>query len=379
MATDYYAVLGVRRDATADEIKKAYRRLARDLHPDINPDPETQDRFKQITVAYEVLSDPQKRRNYDLGGEQFVGAASGGGGAGGFGGFPFADFMETIFGATQGTRGPRSRAQPGRNAQAPLRIDLAEAAFGTTREMEIETAVVCSQCDGEGSASGTHPETCDVCGGEGAITQVARSLLGPMQTARTCPQCGGFGTVIRTPCPECDGDGRVRTRKTLTIEVPAGVENGKYVQLPGEGEVGPGGGPPGDIFLEIIEKPHPVFTRKGDDLLCTVQVPFTSAALGATVQLETLDGVEEVEVPPGTQPGEVVSLRGLGITHFGRSDRGSILIHVDVVTPTKLDERQRKLLADLAQERGDEGRIEVTPGQQHGGFFSRLRGAFSGR
>ncbi|MGH3098716.1 MAG: DnaJ C-terminal domain-containing protein [Streptosporangiales bacterium] len=360
-------------------MKKAYRRLARDLHPDINPDPETQDRFKQITVAYEVLSDPQKRRNYDLGGEQFVGAASGGGGAGGFGGFPFADFMETIFGATQGGRGPRSRAQPGRNAQAPLRIDLAEAAFGTTREMEIETAVVCNQCDGEGSAPGTHPDTCDVCGGEGAITQVARSLLGPMQTARTCPQCGGFGTVIRTPCPECDGDGRVRTRKTLTIEVPAGVENGKYVQLPGEGEVGPGGGPPGDIFLEIIEKPHPVFTRKGDDLLCTVQIPFTSAALGATVQLETLDGVEEVEVPPGTQPGEVVSLRGLGITHFGRSDRGNILIHVDVVTPTKLDDRQRKLLADLAEVRGDEGRIEVTPGQQQGGFFSRLRGAFSGR
>ncbi|MQA04773.1 MAG: molecular chaperone DnaJ [Streptosporangiales bacterium] len=373
MASDYYAVLGVRKDATSDEIKKAYRRLARDLHPDRNPDQETQERFKEITVAYEVLSDPQKRRTYDMGGEPFAGAAAG---AGGFAGFPFSDIMDAFFGGGAGAgRGPKPRTQRGRNAQVRLQVDLAEAAFGTTRELQVETAQLCNTCGGAGTAPGTHPETCDMCNGRGEVSQVTRSFLGQMMTSRACPQCAGFGTVIKSPCAECDGDGRVRVRKPLTVEIPAGVETGKFVQLRGEGEVGPGGGPPGDLFIEIVERPHPVFQRKGDDLHCTVEVPMTSAALGASVELETLDGVEEVTIRPGTQAGEVVQLRGKGVTHLGRSERGDILIHVNVVTPNRLDERQRKLLDELSKLRGEEGKIRVEPGQQ--GFFSKLRDAFS--
>lgn len=371
MASDYYAVLGVRRDATTDEIKKAYRRLARDLHPDRNPDKETQERFKEITVAYEVLSDANKRRTYDMGGEPF----GGGGAAAGFGGFPFSDIMDAFFGGGGASRGPKPRAQRGRNAQVRLQVDLAEAAFGTTREIQVETAQLCGTCDGAGTAHGTYPESCDMCGGRGEVSQVTRSFLGQVMTSRVCPQCSGFGTVIRNPCAECDGDGRVRVRKPLTVEIPAGVESGKFVQLRGEGEVGPGGGPPGDLFIEIVERPHPVFQRKGDDLHCTVEVPMTSAALGATVELETLDGLEEVTVRPGTQAGEVVQLRGKGVTHLGRTDRGDILIHVNVVTPHRIDERQRKLLDELAKLRGEVGKIRVEPGQQ--GFFSKLRDAFS--
>lgn len=377
MATDYYAVLGVRRDATTDDIKKAYRRLARDLHPDRNPDRETQERFKEITVAYEVLADPQKRRRYDLGGEQFVGAGASGGGPFGAAGFPFSDIMDAFFGGGGANRGPQPRAQRGRNAQVRLQVDLGEAAFGTKREIQIETAVLCPTCDGAGASPGTHPEMCDMCGGRGEVSQVTRSFLGQVMTARACPQCGGFGSVIRSPCPECDGDGRVRTRKPLTVEIPAGVETGKFVQLRGEGEVGPGGGPPGDLFIEIVERPHPVFERRGDDLHCTVEVPLTSAALGTNVQLETLDGTEEVTIRPGIQAGEAVVLRGRGVTHLGRTSRGDIVLHVNVVTPNRLDDRQRKLLRELARLRGEEGEIRITPGQQ--GFFSRLRDAFSTR
>ena len=238
VTTDYYAVLGVRRDANADEIKKAYRRLARELHPDVNPDPVTQERFKEITQAYEVLSDPEKRQMYDLGGDPFAPP----GGTGGFGaGFPFSDIMDAFFGGGQATRGPRSRARRGRNATIRVDLDLAECVFGATRELTVDTAVVCPTCSGEGSAPGSHPTACEVCGGRGEVSQVTRSFLGQVMTSRPCPNCGGFGTVIRRPCPECDGDGRVRTRRTVKVRIPAGVEDGTHIQLAGEGEVGPGG------------------------------------------------------------------------------------------------------------------------------------------
>ncbi len=261
VATDYYAVLGVRRDANAEEIKKAYRRLARELHPDVNPDPVTQERFKEITQAYEVLSDPDKRQMYDLGGDPFAPA----GGAGGFGaGFPFSDIMDAFFGGGgQAARGPRSRARRGRNATIRVDLDLAECVFGATRELTVDTAVVCPTCSGEGSAPGSHPTTCDVCNGRGEVSQVTRSFLGQVMTSRPCPGCGGFGTVIRRPCPECDGDGRVRTRRTVKVRIPAGVEDGTHIQLAGEGEIGPGGGPPGDLFLEIVQRPHQIFERHG--------------------------------------------------------------------------------------------------------------------
>jgi len=343
VANDYYATLGVSRDASPEEIKKAYRRLARELHPDVNPDERTQERFKEITQAYEVLSDAEKRQMYDLGGDPFARA---GAGAGGFGaaGFPFSDIMDAFFGAGPASRGPRSRARRGRNATVRVELDLAECAFGATRDLTVDTAVVCPTCSGEGTAPGTHPETCDVCGGRGEVSHVTRSFLGQVMTSRPCPACGGFGTVIKRPCPECDGDGRVRTRRTMKVRIPAGVEDGTHIQLAGEGEIGPGGGPPGDLFLEIVQRPHPIFERQADDLHCTVTIP----------------------------------MYGLGVRHLNSSGRGDLIIHVTVETPAKLDEEQEALLKQLAKLRAEEtppGRF--APGQQ--GFFSRLRDAFNGR
>ncbi|MER7547705.1 molecular chaperone DnaJ [Actinomadura sp.] len=376
MANDYYATLGVRRDASADEVKKAYRRLARELHPDVNPDPETQEKFKEITQAYEVLSDPKKREMYDLGADPF--ASGGGAGAGGFGGagFPFSDIMDAFFG-TATSRGPRSRARRGRNATLRVELDLAETAFGTTRELSIDTAVTCATCEGSGCAPGTHPETCETCHGRGEVQQVQRSFLGQVMTARPCPACGGFGSVIRNPCTECSGDGRVRTRRTVKVKIPAGVENGIHIQLAGEGEVGPGGGPPGDLFLEIVEKPHPIFEREGDDLHCTVEIPMTAAALGTSVTIETLDAAESVDIKPGTQSGQVITLYNRGVRHLNESGRGDLMIHVNVETPTRLDEEQEELLRRLAALRGEErppGRF--APGQRSG-VFSRIKDVFN--
>jgi molecular chaperone DnaJ len=375
VANDYYGILGVRKDADGDEIKKAYRRLARELHPDVNPDPQTQERFKEITQAYEVLSDPEKRQMYDLGADPF-----GPGGAGqGFGaGFPFSDIMDAFFGAAAGARGPRSRARRGRNATIRVELDLSECAFGTTKDLAVDTAVVCPTCSGEGTASGTHPQTCDVCGGRGEISQVTRSFLGQVMASRPCPQCGGYGTVIRRPCPECDADGRVRTRRNIKVRIPAGVEDGTHIQLAGEGETGPGGGPPGDLFLEIVQRPHPIFERQGDDLHCTVTIPMVAAALGATLNVETLDGPADVDIRPGTQSGQAIPLYGQGSAHLNAAGRGDLLIHVTVETPTKLEPEQENLMRELAKLRGEEappGRF--APGQQ--GFFSRLRDAFNGR
>jgi len=375
---DYYGTLGVRREADADEIKKAYRRLARELHPDVNPDPQTQERFKEITQAYEVLSDPEKRQMYDLGADPFApGAAAG---AGGFGaGFPFSDIMDAFFGgAAGGARGPRSRARRGRNATIRVELDLSECAFGTTRDLAVDTAVVCPTCSGEGTAPGSHPTTCDVCHGRGEVSQVTRSFLGQVMTSRPCPGCGGFGTVIRRPCPECDADGRVRTRRTIKVRIPAGVEDGTHIQLAGEGETGPGGGPPGDLFLEIVQRPHAIFERHGDDLHCTVTIPMVAAALGATLKIQTLDGPADVDVRPGTQSGQAIPLYGQGSTHLNAAGRGDLLIHVTVETPTKLEPEQEAVLRELARLRGEESPPgKFAPGQQ--GFFSRLRDAFNGR
>jgi molecular chaperone DnaJ len=377
VAADYYATLGVRRDASPDEIKRAYRRLARELHPDVNPDPQTQERFKEITQAYEVLSDSEKRQMYDLGADPF--APSGAAGPGGFAaGFPFSDIMDAFFGAGAASRGPRSRARRGRNATLRVELDLAECAFGTTRELVVNTAVVCPTCSGEGTAPGTHPDTCEVCAGRGEVSQVTRSFLGQVMTTRPCPRCGGHGTVIHHPCPECDGDGRVRTRRTIKVPIPAGVEDGTHIQLAGEGEVGPGGGPPGDLFLEIVQRPHPIFERRGDDLHCTLTIPMVAASLGATLSVETLDGKQQVDVRPGSQSGQSIPLYGKGMQHLNDSGRGDLVIHLTVETPTKLDPEQERLLRELARLRGEEAPPgKFAPGQH--GFFSRLRDAFNGR
>jgi molecular chaperone DnaJ len=314
---------------------------------------------------------------YDLGADPF--ARPGTPGAGGFGaGFPFSDIMDAFFGAGAASRGPRSRARRGRNATVRVDLELSECAFGATRDLTVDTAVVCPTCSGEGTAPGTHPETCDICGGRGEVSHVTRSFLGQVMTSRPCPACGGFGTVIRRPCPECDADGRVRTRRTIKVRIPAGVEDGTHIQLAGEGEIGPGGGPPGDLFLEIVQSPHAIFERQADDLHCTVTIPMTAAALGAALSVETLDGTRELDIRPGTQSGQVIPMYGLGVRHLNSSGRGDLVIHVTVETPTKLDEEQESLVKQLAKLRAEEtppGRF--APGQQ--GFFSRLRDAFNGR
>ncbi len=378
VANDYYGILGVRRDAGPDEIKKAYRRLARELHPDVNPDPALQERFKEVTQAYEVLSDPEKKQMYDLGADPFARAGAGGPGFGSAG-FPFSDIMDAFFGGGGAApRGPRSRARRGRNVTIRVDLDLAECAFGTTRELVVDTAVVCPTCSGEGTAPGTHPVTCDVCNGRGEISQVTRSFIGQMMTSRPCPACGGYGTVIRKPCPECDADGRVRTRRTIKVRIPAGVEDGTHIQLAGEGETGPGGGPPGDLFLEIVQRPHPIFERHGDDLHCTVTLPMVAAALGTTLSVDTLDGPAELDIRPGTQSGQAIPMYGRGTERLNSSGRGDLIVHVTVETPMKLEPEQEELLRQLAKLRGEEAPPgKFAPGQQ--GFFSRLRDAFNGR
>ena len=371
-ATDHYASLGVSREATPDEIKRAYRKLARQLHPDVNPDPDTQERFKSVTAAYEVLSDPRKKEVYDLGGDP-------GGSGGGFGqGFGFSDIMDAFFGGQTQQRGPRPRMRRGQDAMIRLDLDLAEAAFGSTRELKVDTAVACPTCQGAGTAPGTSLRTCDICHGRGETQQVQRSFLGQVMTSRPCAACQGFGSIIPTPCGECGGEGRVRTRRSLTVKVPAGVDSGTRIQLSGQGEVGPGAGPAGDLYVDILELAHPRFQRRGDDLHCTVSLPMTAAALGTSVDLETLDGQEAIAIRPGTQSGQIVTLTARGVTHLRGHGRGDLLVHVEVQTPTKLDAAQEELLRQLASLRDEEQpEGQFSPGQQ--GFFSRLRDAFNGR
>jgi molecular chaperone DnaJ len=395
VSTDLYDTLGVSRDADGDAIKKAYRKLARQLHPDVNPDPATQERFKDVSHAYEVLSDPEKRRMYDLGGDPF--SAGGFGGAGAGAGFSFTDIMDAFFGgngagAAQGAggRGPRPRVRRGQDALIRLDVDLAEAAFGTTREMKVDTAVLCTTCHGDGAAPGSHPKTCETCGGRGETIAVQRSFLGEIRTMRPCAACRGFGSIIPEPCRECSGDGRVRSRRTLTVKIPAGVDTGTRVQLSGQGEVGPGGGPAGDLYVEMHVNEHPMFTRHGADLLCSVTLPMTAAALGTTIHLPTLeadvvtrdDSDVETSVPleirPGTQSGTETVLGGRGIPSLRGGGRGDLVVRIVVETPTRLDGRQEALLTELAALRD-----EASPdGRMHApqkGVFNRLREAFNPR
>lgn len=383
MARDYYGTLGVGTKANGDEIKRAYRKLARELHPDVNPDEAAQGRFREVTTAYEVLSDPAKRQVVDLGGDPME---SGGGAGGGFGGgaqgFGLGDIMDAFFGGQGGGsgRGPRSRVQPGSDALLRAKLTLAECASGVNREISVDTAVLCTVCTGAGTSPGTHAVTCDTCGGAGEVQSVQRSFLGQVVTARVCPTCRGTGETIPEPCVQCGGDGRVRSRRTVTVKIPSGVAEGMRIRLSGQGEVGPGGGPAGDLYVEVSEQQHDVFVRDGDDLHCTIRVPVVDAVLGTTVKLETIDGVADVEVEAGTQPSSVVTLRGQGMPRLRSGVRGDVHVHLDVVVPTRLDHKQKDLLKKFATSRRDDLVEVVHAGsKQSGGMFSRLRDAFAGR
>jgi molecular chaperone DnaJ len=376
VAKDYYGILGVARDASDDEIKRAYRKLARKFHPDVNPEPEAQERFKEINTAYEVLSDDRKRQIVDLGGDPYApggGMGPGGPGAGPFVGFQ--DIMDAFFGAaTSNRRGPRTRTRPGADAILRVDLDLSETAFGVEAPVTVDTAAVCPECGGAGTAAGSHPATCEACGGQGQVQSVQRTFLGQVVSSRPCVACQGTGTTIPHPCPSCAGDGRVRTRRSLTVKIPPGVEDGMRIRLAQQGEVGPGGGPPGDLYVEIHERPHDVFSRKGDDLHCRVTVPMTAAALGTRLTIKTLDAEEQLDVRAGTQPGATLRLRGRGVPHLRGTGRGDLFVHLDVRTPTKLSAESERLLRDFARSRGE----EIAQLTKQGGFFSRVRDAFNG-
>ena len=371
---DYYQDLGVDHGASAEDIKRAYRRKARKLHPDVNVEAGAEEQFKKVSQAYDVLSDAQKRRAYDAGSDPYGGAS------GGFGqGFSFSDIMDAFFSQGGGSgRGPRSRQRRGQDALIRVDIDLSQAVFGAERELTMDTAVACGTCHGDGSQPGTGTRTCDVCGGRGEIQQVQRSFLGQVMTSRPCSACQGYGVVIASPCFECSGEGRVRTRRNLKLRVPAGVDTGTRIQLTGEGEVGTGAGPAGDLYVEVVVSPHETFQRRGDDLHCSVELPMTAAALGTSIKLDTFDGIVDLEIKPGIQPGDIITLKGNGVTHLRGTGRGDLLVHAGIQTPTRLTAEQEDVLRQLAVLRGEErpeGRL--TPASN--GLFGKLRDALLGK
>ena len=396
MSSDYYEILGVSREANPEEIKKAYRRMARQMHPDVATEPDAAENFKKVSEAYEVLRDPQKRSMYDRGGDPFGQNPFGGagGGMGGFtgmggaqGGFDFTNLVDAMFGQ-QASRGPRSRVRRGQDALVPLELTLADAAFGTSQQVRVDTAVLCPRCAGKGSADGAPPVTCSTCQGRGDVTHVQRSFIGDIRTTQACPTCSGYGSVIPDPCVECAGDGRVRSSRSIGVRIPAGVSTGNRIHLASHGEVGPGGGPAGDLYVELAVVPHDVFKRDGDNLEMVVTIPMTAAALGTKVQVQTLEADLEdtddadrqvtVAIAAGTQSGTRVTVPDRGVTRLRSSGRGLLGVTLLVQTPGKLDDHQRELLRQLAEAR-DESRPEVSV-QRHGrGMFSRLRDAFSDR
>ena len=390
MTKDYYDVLGIARDASADEIKKAYRRLAMQYHPDVADTPDAAEKFKEIGEAYEVLHDSNKRAMYDRGvdprGNGFSGAQGFGFPGGSAAGFDFTNLVDAMFGQAGG-RGPRSRVRRGQDALVRLSLTLADAAFGVTKPLRVDTAVVCGTCQGSGAKDGSEPVTCTTCHGQGDVTQVQRTFLGDVRATTPCPACRGYGTVIPHPCGECSGEGRVRSSRTINVKIPAGVNAGNRIHLEGQGEVGPGGGPAGDLYVELSVEPHETFKRNGDDLEVVVRVPMTAAALGTEVLLPTLEAERDdfdpeqatvrVSVPSGTQSGTRIAVAGRGVPRLRGSGRGELGVTLLVQTPSRLDDHQRDLLRQLAEARG-ENKAEVSMERHHkSGVFSWLKDAFT--
>ncbi len=378
--SDYYETLGVKRDASQEEIKKAYRKLSRKYHPDL-AGPEFEDKFKAVNNAYDVLSDPDKRRMYDMGADPNNPNSGAQSFQGGFGDI-FTDLFGSAFGAAGGS-GPIPRTQPGRDARAVMDIDLKTAVFGGTSSLDISTYQVCTTCHGTGCEGDTKPTTCPECKGRGRVQHVTNTLLGQMMSESPCPHCQGYGTVIEKPCPSCQGHGRVRTKRTVTVNVPAGVDDNTRIRLNKQGEVGEGGGPAGDLYVDIRVKKDDTFTREGNDLHSWMRIPLTWAALGHKTQIPTFDGDKELEIPAGAQTGSTIELKGLGVTSLrDASQRGNIIVHLIVETPTKLTDEQKKLLEKFASLRKDDDYTpksgdEVKMPKSSKGFFGKLKEALS--
>lgn len=373
MKTDYYETLSVERTASDGEIKSAYRKLAMQFHPDRNPNnPEAEEKFKECSEAYQVLSDADKRAAYDRYGHAGVNGAGSGfpGGGSPFQGGDLNDIFGDLFGEMFNMGGGNRRAtrqQRGRDLKYDMKLEFEEAVFGIEREIKIRRAEPCEDCRGTGSANGKQPETCQQCGGRGQI----RSQQGFFAVARTCPICSGTGSVIRTPCPTCKGDSRITREHTILVKVPAGVETDTRIRYSGEGETGRFGGPAGDFYVVLEVKPHKFFERDGDDLHCVIPISFPQAALGTELELETLDGIETIKVPEGTQSGREIKLRGKGVPHLNSHGKGDLIVEVRVQTPSKLTKQQKELLKQLAESIS----IENTPASR--GLFSKVKEMFS--
>lgn len=371
---DFYRILGVSRNASEEEIKRAYLRLARELHPDANPDdPEAEERFKAVNLAYETLRDPERRRQYDMFGPSAVsGTGQAGMGADPFGGFGgLGDIFDAFFGGSAaGASRSRNGPRKGEDAEVTLTLEFAEAVFGGRKEVRVRLPHTCPTCYGSGARPGTTPVTCSACRGTGEMRRVRQTLLGQMVTATPCARCGGLGEEVTSPCPECRGEGRRREEVSLLVEVPAGVDDGSTLRLPGRGAGGVRGAPAGDLYVHLRVQPHPYMTRRGSDLLAVVHVAMTQAALGATVPFESLDGPEELTIPAGTQTGREIRLRGKGVPHLQGRGRGDLIVTVVVDTPEGLSREEEELLRRLAGLRGE----AVAPSET--GLVSKLRGAF---
>lgn len=360
---DYYEILGVERGASAEEIKKAYRKLTRKYHPDANPgNAEAEKKYKEINEANEVLSDPEKRAQYDQFG--YVGDMPPGGGFGGtgfggvdgrgFGGADFGDLFGDLFGSAFRNAG-RSSANPntprrGNDIEYTMQISLEDAYRGVTRKIEVPRLETCPHCGGDGAEPGTKADTCQTCGGRGQVQQTVNTPFGQMAQIMTCPSCHGKGKTIKTPCHECHGQGRVRRQRTVDVKIPAGVDTGNRLRVSGQGEAGINGGPPGDLFLLIEVKPDRRFQRKGDDLNTAVDITYPQAALGCEVRIETFDGFETLDIPAGTQPGSRLRIRGRGMPRLRGGGNGDMNILVRVNVPKKLSPKERELLEQLAKE-----------------------------
>lgn len=373
MAADLYEVLGVSKDASQQDIKKAYRQLAKEYHPDRNPDPDAEETFKKISTAYEVLSDPEKRQAYDrfgsTDGNPFGGGQAGfGGQAGGFG--DLFDVLNSVFGGgfggAGGGGGRSARGRRGSDFQMELEVTFKEVAEGGKREIEIPVYNECETCEGTGAKPGTSPQTCTRCAGAGVV----RTQQGFFTMQRTCPRCDGDGTIIPEPCPTCDGKKFLKDTEMLEIDIPAGISDGQRLRWVGKGAPGESGGPPGDLYLVVRLEDHPLFERDGKNIICVVPISFPQAALGGKVEVPTLEGKVKMNIPAGTQTGANFRLRGKGFPGLEGSGRGDQIVEVVIETPVNLDEEQRELLRNFADLSGD----DVHPEKRS--FFDRLKDLF---
>jgi molecular chaperone DnaJ len=372
---DYYEVLGVSRDASDEEIKRAFRRAAQRHHPDVDTSDGAELRFKELNEAYRVLSDRQRRTAYDMFGHAGVDGASTGGGFEGFGGGgfgPFGDIFDAFFGgAPAGTR-QRRRVVAGADLRYDLTIDFADAVSGLATDISFPTLVPCEVCGGSGGEPGTEPERCPDCNGSGERRRVSQTILGQMVNITACPRCNGEGRIVGTPCHGCSGDGRVRQERRIQVTIPAGIDSGQRIALEGQGEAGPKGGPPGDLYVVVTVRDHPELARRGTELYFELPVTYPQAALGATLSVPTVDGTTEVEVAAGTQSGTEIRLRGQGVPRLRGSGRGDLHVIVTVVVPPKLSKKERDLLRQLDEVGGP----AVLPKRSEG-IFDRLRDMFS--